>query len=87
MTIDERIENLTVTVERIAQESEKRGKDLDRRIEGLLTSVELLEKAQQRTAKEIKSLGRYIRAIVLDHDYRLWKLEGGLDDDPDLEPK
>jgi len=57
MTIDERLEALTHSVELIAQMQIK------------------TEEAQLKTEKEIRKLGRYMRAIVLDHEARLLALE------------
>jgi predicted component of type VI protein secretion system len=50
---------------------------IDERLEALTHSVELIAQAQLKTEKEIHTLGRYIRAIVLDHEARLLVLEGG----------
>jgi hypothetical protein len=42
--------------------------------------VELIAQMQLKTEKEIRKLGRYVRAIVLDHEAPLLALE---DDDKD----
>ena len=57
MTIDERLEALTHSVELIAQMQIKS------------------EESQLKTEKEIRKLGRFVRAIVLDHEARLLALE------------
>jgi hypothetical protein len=57
MTIDERLEALTHSVELIAQMQIKS------------------EESQIKTEKEIRKLGRFVRAIVLDHEARLLALE------------
>jgi hypothetical protein len=57
MTIDERLEALTHSVELIAQIQIKS------------------EESQIKTEKEIRKLGRFVRAIVLDHEARLLALE------------
>jgi len=49
---------------------------IDEQLEALTHSVELIAQAQLKTEKEIHTLGRYIRAIVLDHEARLLVLEG-----------
>jgi hypothetical protein len=64
MTIDERLETLTHSVELIAQMQIKS------------------EESQLKTEKEIRKLGRFVRAIVLDHEARLLALEKN-DDDSD----
>jgi hypothetical protein len=51
------------------------------RHEALAQSVELLAKMQQKTEREIRLLGRYVRVIVLDHEARLLAIEGKADDD------
>ena len=64
MTIDERLEALTHSVELIAQMQIKS------------------EESQLKTEKEIRKLGRFVRAIVLDHEARLLALEKN-DEDSD----
>jgi hypothetical protein len=49
---------------------------IDGRLEALTHSVELVAQMQLKTEKEIRKLGRYVRAIVLDHEARLLALEG-----------
>jgi hypothetical protein len=53
---------------------------IDERLEALTHSVELIAQMQLKTEKEIRKLGRYVRAIVLDHEARLLALE---DEDKD----
>lgn len=58
---------------------DERLEKLAERTEALTQSVELIAKMQQQTEKELKRLGRYIRAVarlVLDHEARLRSLEG-----------
>ena len=64
MTIDERLEALTHSVELIAQMHIRS------------------EESQLKTEKEIRKLGRFVRAIVLDHEARLLALEKN-DEDTD----
>ena len=49
---------------------------IDERLEALTHSLELVAQMQLKTEKEIHTLGRYIRAIVLDHEARLLVMEG-----------
>jgi hypothetical protein len=49
---------------------------IDERLEALTHSVELVAQMRLKTEKEIRRLGRYVRAIVLDHEARLLALEG-----------
>ena len=49
---------------------------IDERLEALTHSVELIVQMQVKTEKEIRTLGRYVRAIVLDHEARLLAFEG-----------
>jgi len=49
---------------------------IDERLEALTHSLELVAQTQLKTEKEIHTLGRYIRAIVLDHEARLLVMEG-----------
>ncbi len=46
------------------------------RHEALAQSVELIAAMQQKTEKQIRSLARLVRVIVLDHEARLTDLEG-----------
>jgi hypothetical protein len=48
---------------------------IDEQLETLTRSVELIAQMHAKTEKEIRTLGRYIRAIVLDHEARLLVLE------------
>ena len=48
---------------------------LTQRLEGLTQSVELIAQMQIKTEKEIRTLGRFVRTIVLDHESRLLALE------------
>ena len=70
--------------------SETNGKKrtIDERLDALAQSVELIaamqqttEKAQIQTGRQIRSLGRLVRTIVLDHEARLVALES---DDEEL---
>ena len=54
---------------------------IDERLEALTHSVELIAQMQLKTEKEIRKLGRYVRAIVLDHEARLLALEGDEEDE------
>jgi hypothetical protein len=56
---------------------------IDERLEALTHSVELIAQFQLETEKEIKHLGRYVRAIVLNHEARLLAPEG--DDEEERE--
>jgi hypothetical protein len=49
---------------------------IDERLEALTHALELVAQMQLKTEKEIHTLGRYIRAIVLDHEARLLVMEG-----------
>ena len=48
---------------------------IDEQLETLARSVQLIAQMQAKTEEEIRTLGRYIRAIVLDHEARLLVLE------------
>jgi hypothetical protein len=48
---------------------------IDERLEALTHSVELIAQMQVKTEKEIRTLGRFVRTIVLDHKARLLALE------------
>ena len=48
---------------------------IDERLESLTQSVELIAQMQIKTEKEIRTLGRFVRTIVLDHESRLLALE------------
>lgn len=53
--------------------------NIDERLEALTQSVELLGQIQKDTDKQVRQLGKYIRAVagmVLDHEARLRPLEG-----------
>jgi hypothetical protein len=80
MTIDERLEALTHSVELVAQMQQK----AEERFEALTHSVELIAQMQVKTETEIRKLGRYVRAIVLDHEARLLALEK--DDEEEEKP-
>jgi hypothetical protein len=67
-------------MEQTPDDKSPKPKTIDERLEALTHSVELLASMQMKTEKEIKTLGRYVRMIVIDHELRLLKLEGGLDD-------
>jgi len=84
MTVDERMEALTHTLEQIAGlqlRGEERLVRIEERFDGLTQTVELLGQIQTKTEKEIRKLGRCIRTIVLDHEGRLLALEGEKEDD------
>jgi hypothetical protein len=49
--------------------------NIDERLEALTHSVELIAQMQIKTEKEIRTLGRFVRTIVLDHESRLLALE------------
>jgi hypothetical protein len=68
--------------------SETNGKTIDERLDALTQSVELIaamqkttEKEQAETGKQIRSLARLVRLIVIDHEARLVALEGEEDDE------
>jgi hypothetical protein len=48
---------------------------IEEQLANLTRSVELIAQMQAKTENEIRTLGRYIRAIVLDHEARLLVLE------------
>ena len=50
---------------------DQRLESLAQRLEGLTQSVELIAQMQVKTEKEIRTLGRFVRTIVLDHESRL----------------
>lgn len=54
---------------------------IDERLEALTHSVKLIAQAQLKTEKEICRLGRYVRAIVLDHEARRLAMEGDDEDE------
>jgi hypothetical protein len=61
---------------------------IDERLQALAQSVELIasmqqttEKEQLKTGRQIRSLARLVRLIVIDHESRLVALEGGEDED------
>ena len=67
----------------IRKERDKITMTIDQRLEALLhrhealaQSVELMAGMQKQTEKEIRSLARLVRVIVVDHEQRLLKLEG-----------
>jgi predicted component of type VI protein secretion system len=49
---------------------------IDERLDALTHALELVAQMQLKTEKELHTLGRYIRAIVLDHEARLLVIEG-----------
>jgi hypothetical protein len=72
MTIDERLEALVGRHEALAQSVE------------LIAGMQLkVEKEQLKTGRQLRSLGRLVRAIVLDHEARLTTLEAGEEDEDD----
>jgi hypothetical protein len=48
---------------------------IEEQLATLTRSVESIAQMQAKTENEIRTLGRYIRAIVLDHEARLLVLE------------
>ena len=54
---------------------DERLESLTQRLEALTQSVELIAQMQIKTEKEIRTLGRFVRTIVLDHEARLLALE------------
>jgi hypothetical protein len=65
---------------------------IDERLDALAQSVELIagmqlkvEKEQLKTGRQLRSLGRLVRLIVIDHESRLLALEGKEDEDDDPE--
>jgi hypothetical protein len=76
MNIDERLESLANSIERLGQKTDERLDRLAERQQALAESVEVLAHAQEKTEKEIRRLGRYVRVIVFDHEARLLRLEG-----------
>jgi hypothetical protein len=56
---------------------------IDERLETLTHSVESTAQMQLRTEKEIRKLGRYVHAIVLDHAPRLLAPEEDEEHDED----
>jgi cell division protein FtsB len=90
MTTDERLDKIAASLDSVADRIEAltaRHEALTARHEALTQSVELLGKMQQKTDREIRLLGRFIRVIVLDHETRLLALEGKADDGDDAEEK
>jgi len=73
-TTDERLDALLARHEALAQTVEL--------IAGMQVKV---EKEQLRTGRQLRSLGRLVRLIVLDHESRLLALEGGEDEEDDEE--
>jgi len=69
MTIDERLESLANSIERLGQKT-------DERLGALAQSVELLAGMQQKAEKRLYRLDRLIRLIVVDHEARVLRLEG-----------
>jgi hypothetical protein len=53
---------------------------IDERLVALTQSVELIAQMQLKTEKEIRTLGRFVRTIVLDHESRLLALENSGED-------
>jgi hypothetical protein len=75
MNIDERLEALTQTVEKLAE-----------KVGALTESVELLAGIHKDNEKASARLGKYVRSVmqmVLDHETRLRSIEG--DDEPDTQ--
>jgi hypothetical protein len=85
MTIDERLHSLADSIERLGQKTDERLSHLAERQHALTESVELLAGMQQKTEKEIRRLGRYVRVIVIEHEARLLRLEGQEEDDDEPE--
>lgn len=59
-------------------------KNIDERLEALTHSVELIAGMQKQTEKELRRLGKYIRAVagmVLDHEARMRVIEGREDEE------
>jgi hypothetical protein len=97
MTIDERLESLARSIERLGQKTDERlgelaesGKRIDARLdrlaerqEALAESVEMLVLSQRKTDREIRRLGRFVRTIIVDHESRLLDPEGREDDEED----
>ena len=91
----ERLESLARSIERLGQKTDEQveelaesGKRIDARLdrlaerqEALVQPVEMLVLSQRRTDREIRHLGRFVRAIIVDHESRLLDLEGGEGDD------
>jgi len=65
MTIDERLEKVGAILDRLAE-----------RQQALAESVEILAGMQKKTEKEIRSLTRLVRVIIVDHEAQLLRLEG-----------
>jgi len=59
MTIDERLEKVGAILGRLAE-----------RQQALAESVEILAGMQKKTEKEIRSLTRLVRVIIVDHEAR-----------------
>jgi len=59
MTIDERLEKVGAILDRLAE-----------RQQALAESVEILAGMQKNTEKEIRSLTRLVRVIIVDHEAR-----------------
>ncbi len=69
-------------------EAGKPERTIDERLDALAQSVELLagmqrvtEAEQRKTSREIRSLARLVRLIVVDHESRLTALEGDESED------
>jgi hypothetical protein len=71
MTIDERLEALTHSVELIAAMQLK----TEERLEALSHSVELIAAMQLKTEKGLSRLSKYVRIIARNHErgFKLWK--------------
>jgi hypothetical protein len=80
MTTDERLEHLKRTVDELAKTGDERTRRLDERLGAIAESLELLILSQRKTDRLVSRLGRYIRAVLMDHEGRLLELEGEDDD-------
>jgi hypothetical protein len=66
---EEAIKQIDVRLERIAEKHE-----------ALAESLELLRLEHEKTEKLIRRFGRFVRAILTDHEGRLLSLEGDEDE-------
>jgi len=83
MTIDERIEHLNRSIADLKAEHDERFQRLDERLGAIAESLEIVVDLQKANEKLSKRLGR----LVIDHEMRIWELEGGDEDKAESEPQ
>jgi hypothetical protein len=75
MTIDERLEALTHSVELMAGIQQDQAKETAANLSRLDRAMAELAKEQAKTEKMLRGFGRYAMAIAHDHEKRIFDLE------------